>query len=1029
MEATQKNYNSNSEKNNSFFELITKISTLKEKNTSALLEAYLELSEKIVFVPVCFSYSSEKEKVNKKPLVPWKTLSLEESKTFLKKIKENLENENQNSLNLGVALRIEDLEAVALDVDDVEKFTAFVGLTLEDVLEDLKKDACVVNKSISRGYHVYVSSFLKERLLELIKLINNHELLERYGFEIKNQGLIVFPPSKFKRNDSRVYECKLIYVNPENLTKKNVESQTFTKILSLIEERRRVSEEEKKEIEEKLRAEREREALLYDESKYDELEEVIKEVKRKVRFKDLIREHLAKTYEHYETYHCPFHPPDRSPSFVVYYFSDCEIAKDYHTGEGYDVIKFYQEYHRCDFFSALKDLCKEAKIKFTEKKRKKEDEEEKEVQEQVKSFLTGGYEQFKDFFETENAFYSKAQVYSGNKMKRYAVDKVNNEIVEVLEEIKIAVKDSEFEVDVLKAREIIPIREKLELNLGTKKLYSYRALTYQNWIASFAITEGEIIRDVLNLMLTRYSLSIITNVKEKINLKDKTFEELVTSLRAEGLIANNHKIKDALSQIIASMKQAGKIKVKHEIPYAGFFLDEETGKIVCSKLQKKEVNKEDLENALLFLNYVVNEFYEHVKEKFVTVLKWFVVAPFSFIAKQKRNLIKALYLYGPAGTGKTKAAVLASQIWASYEKTEGEGKAGTAIDTVPRLGNVLSKSTFPVVINEPKAVFQKDDVKEALKNALTSTLAREKHVDAVQTVKIPALANLCFTSNHFIPLDDAILRRLNVISFSLEDRKNMKNEKDFAEALKKGETELPVIGEAITFYLHDDEIKNLVLSLNEENQFEVAEKILTILYQKAELDVPEWISLVHENEFSLEEADNEIRVMTVLQIREAVMKRILEVVGRGVLGSLDLEDKLRMLLKNNVFEFITYQENKDRVFITRKILDVLRQNGLELIHLKTLAEILQAKYSKVSFKIGGKVVCTKNIEMSFKEFYELLQLQVEEEKETESRALPETIEQLDFDLNVNREPDFDWMEKKYQEIKKEEKLNDENIPF
>jgi len=54
---------------------------------------------------------------------------------------------------------------------------------------------------------------------------------------------------------------------------------------------------------------------------------------------ELLKPYLAKDHGKYITYHCPFHPPDRHPSFVVY--RDKWVAIDFHDGQKYSMKKLF----------------------------------------------------------------------------------------------------------------------------------------------------------------------------------------------------------------------------------------------------------------------------------------------------------------------------------------------------------------------------------------------------------------------------------------------------------------------------------------------------------------------------------------------------------------------------------------------------------------------------------------------------------------------------------------------------------------
>jgi len=340
----------------SFQNFIIEISKLKHKNNKvALLNLFKKFLNKIIFIPIDFSFDKTRNKIIKKPLIRWSEVAFEESEKWLKRI---IKQYQQKKFDLGISLKINDLGIVIFDIDDVETFKKALNKNEKEILKDFEKDAILTVKSIKRGFHIYINSLLGKKLVKLLNQgITNHEL-KNYGFEIKNQGLIVFPPSTFQHED-RIFETKIFYLNPNNFEKTEAESETLKKIYELIE---KLKIEKLKKDTEKIEKEFERKR-----ENYNILKQIIHEVKKKISFRDLVPEKFAKQYTNYATYHCVIHPPDKHPSFAVYRNLDYEYGYDFHDGNSYDVIAFYQKIYNCGFIDALKNLCKLANIEFPEK--------------------------------------------------------------------------------------------------------------------------------------------------------------------------------------------------------------------------------------------------------------------------------------------------------------------------------------------------------------------------------------------------------------------------------------------------------------------------------------------------------------------------------------------------------------------------------------------------------------------------------------------------------------------------------------
>lgn len=117
----------------------------------------------------------------------------------------------------------------------------------------------------------------------------------------------------------------------------------------------------------------------------ENLKDVIEEIKRRVKFSDL--GYTGKDYGTYTMINCPFHPPDNKPSFAIYHKTkdgrDIDLAIDFHTGEVYDIISFYQAIHEKSFIDAIKELAKMANISI---KIDKKEEKKYKIEEEIKEF-------------------------------------------------------------------------------------------------------------------------------------------------------------------------------------------------------------------------------------------------------------------------------------------------------------------------------------------------------------------------------------------------------------------------------------------------------------------------------------------------------------------------------------------------------------------------------------------------------------------------------------------------------------------
>ncbi|MEM1523608.1 MAG: hypothetical protein QXU69_11285, partial [Thermofilaceae archaeon] len=276
-----------------------------------------------------------------------------------------------------------------------------------------------------------------------------------------------------------------------------------------------------------------------------------------------------------------------------------------------------------------------------------------------------------------------------------------------------------------------------------------------------------------------------------------TLSEIVELLQAQRYSYHDKLLKGVLSAIVNAYIKTNRAERRTEIEAPGFYLIE--GKLVPVKFDTN-YNKDRLREALELLNELAEVWFKHTQDRFAMVVKWGAVAPFNFILKQFGKWLPWVYLYGDSATGKTTLGRIVLKMWgldARYEKT------GASIDTVARLGYVLSMSTLPVLINEPGGALSREDVVEAIKNAIDTTVVRGKFLRGVY-VEYPALTPVIFTSNKFMPRDDALLRRLRVITFTFGEKIPLERQWEFKEKVEPRLQVLSEIGKYIAKQVEED---------------------------------------------------------------------------------------------------------------------------------------------------------------------------------------------------------------------------------
>jgi hypothetical protein len=387
-----------------------------------------------------------------------------------------------------------------------------------------------------------------------------------------------------------------------------------------------------------------------------------------------------------------------------------------------------------------------------------------------------------------------------------------------------------------------------------------------------------------------------------------------------------------------------------------------------------------LREALLLLNELADKWFNHMLDKFATVIKWGVIAPFIYAYKQKGRWVKWLYLYGSTKTGKTTLAEIATiYLWGLDPGKH--HKTGASIDTPARLGHVLSQSTFPVVVREPGGALSREEIVEMVKASVEGLIARGKIHRGAYT-DIPALAPLIFTSNRYLPRDDALLRRLKVLRFTYGERIPEERAREFESKVKPELRKLKAIGGFIVSYF-------LKSGIGEDIEKQGVEA-LEATYRSVGLEPPDWLKLEagasSETEI-YEDLRERVRVFLVKRVNEEynrfVGRIVVEKPGEGmeVLSrqEADLKTRVEVVLDKQLIPWLLRRGNN--VLITTGIMQELESVVGDIGGLKSLAELLGWEYNpKYTMREGKSVKGLVVIRVDLEDFINFLSPSVEDPK-------------------------------------------------
>jgi len=344
---------------------------------------------------------------------------------------------------------------------------------------------------------------------------------------------------------------------------------------------------------------------------------------------------------------------------------------------------------------------------------------------------------------------------------------------------------------------------------------------------------------------------------------------------------------------------------------------------------------------------------------------WGAIAPFIFAYKQKYGTwIKWRYLYGAPKTGKTTLGEIVLAMWGLDVRFL---KSGANIDTSARLGYILSFSTFPTIINEPGGALSKEDVVEALKSSIESVTARGKYHKG-SYIDIPALSPLLFTSNRYVPRDEALIRRLRIHRFTYGERLPEEKINEFEKAVKKQLGKLRAIGKYIASRIMAEGIQ--------EDLMMQGRKILEEAYKEVGLTPPNWLCLETketEEDDTYEDIKERIRGFLLERINQEYNKFVGKVAVQTETNikeikreDADFRQRASIVIEQRLIPWLLGKD--EYIYITNGILPELEKEIGDIGGLKSMAELLGWNYAVA--KVNGKA--SRIISVSLDDFISFL---------------------------------------------------------
>lgn len=526
-----------------------------------------------------------------------------------------------------------------------------------------------------------------------------------------------------------------------------------------------------------------------------------------------------------------------------------------------------------------------------------------------------------------------------------------------------------------------------EVSVGTKKkvvlnqkaqtvdyvFYDMNGNSYRDIVIN-AYPQTIIIHDSpLNDIGRTFSIRWISKTSQRVfDTNRQTIKEIETYLEDAGWVITPRRLKGILAAVISIAVTYDLATIKNEIDNPGVYFDKNTEKIKLINYNVHEPTQNEVENALDLINQLADFFKGH-EIKMATILKWGLMSIFGYAIKQAGGAwMPWLYLYGKAGSGKTTLALISLFLYGIPNEDNNIG--GSSFDTVARVGNRVSQSTLPIIVNEPEGALNKPSVAGMVKSAIESTVARGKY-SGRQYKNIPSFTEVMITANNELPDGDALRRRFMIILFTHSEKKNREEKKRFEEQFHiKSPKHSPLnkLKGLSNYFIW--EIKNNPEFLLED-WMETSNLLINRAYSDCGRECPSWLLSWYETE-SLDDLDDEeieeIRIFLLNQINQATKKIQVwdDETGRpknqdnfdtNYKTTSDFDDRVFRVLNEQLIPWIGVhrtRDNKFRVYCTTGILKELKRVTSSSYNLKSVAELLNWDYKLVKLDKPKKVMIT-----------------------------------------------------------------------
>jgi hypothetical protein len=474
-------------------------------------------------------------------------------------------------------------------------------------------------------------------------------------------------------------------------------------------------------------------------------------------------------------------------------------------------------------------------------------------------------------------------------------------------------------------------------------------------------------KNPLGLFDRKYTIRFLTPSNESFTIGPKTLDEIVTYLKDRSLIYIATKATEVLSIIITAFERNGQLIVKNDVDTSGFYFIEGD---IRQYTNNNNIHPKPTSEQIITCCELIDDLQKRFKKKdiFPTLLKWSIVAPFNFVLKQHhKKWIPWLYPYGWSNTGKSTLGDISCCIWNRYDDKDSI-VSFTAADTKARFGEVLSKTTYPIVINEVAQLSDDKykDLLEMFKTAITDIVARKKFVNKTAYTDILSLSPCILTGNSTPPTDTGFRRRIIPIVFTQNDQYSEDEIKVFKNLFEiQIKKELKILGDFTVNYLMEN--KEILTEDKNMDWKDIGEHILEQLFKSAGKESPpEWIKFFVE-EYQLQEIKEDIELL----FRNYLVNKVNETFSRhyraiekanitnkeysGEVTHLLFSERLAFCLRHNLIPFLNFKviDGSEIIIITSDLINDIKNKIPSISSLNEVAQLIEG------FEYGQKKITNK----------------------------------------------------------------------